>query len=87
MRRLRRTIDEGAEEIEMVSAESVFSKPLSRTLIRSARKLHLVARDLNRLVRLIEQARVPKAPKPLKLKPKLRNRRQAGNRSAMHRGL
>ena len=30
LRRLRRAIDAGAEEIEMVSAESVFSKSLSR---------------------------------------------------------
>jgi hypothetical protein len=60
LRSLRRAIDEGAEEMEMVAAENVFSKSLSRTLVGSARKLHLVARDLNRLLRLVERADVDK---------------------------
>lgn len=62
LRTLRNAIDEGAEEMEMVAAESVFRKSLSRTLTRSARKLHLVARDLNRLLRLVELAHVDKPP-------------------------
>jgi hypothetical protein len=76
---LRRAIDAGAEEIEMVSAESVFSKSLSRTLGRCARKLRLAANDLNRLILLVERAHAPNAPPPSASKPKPRKRRLATN--------
>jgi hypothetical protein len=76
---LRRAIDRGAEEIEMVSAESVFGKSLSRTLSRSARKLRLAAKDLHRLVRLVEQARAPNASEAPDRKTNRRNRRYDRN--------
>ena len=79
LHRTRRAIDAGAEEIEMVSAESVFSKSLSRTLERSARKLRLAAKDLNRLSLLVERARPPNAPAPSAPKAKPLNRRPATN--------
>jgi hypothetical protein len=62
LRSLRRAIDEGAEEMEMVAIERVFSKSLSGVLARGGQKLRLAARDLNRVLRLIERAHVPKAP-------------------------
>lgn len=77
LHRLRRAIDAGAEEIEMVSAESVFSKSLSRTLGRSARRLRQAAKDLNRLSLLVERAHAPNAPARSAPKPKPRNRRPA----------
>jgi hypothetical protein len=55
---LRRAVEEGANQLEMVAAEKVFGKSLSRALIRRARKLHLVARDLANLLRLIARARI-----------------------------
>ncbi len=79
LRGLRRAIDAGAEEIVMVSAEGVFSKSLSRTLERSARKLRLAANDLNRLILLVERAHAPNAPARSAPKPKPRNRRLATN--------
>jgi hypothetical protein len=60
---LESTIEEGAKQIEMVAAERVFDQSLSRALAKRARKLHLVARDLNRLLRLVERARMPKTSK------------------------
>jgi hypothetical protein len=75
LRSLQRAIDEGAEEMEMVAIEGVFVKSLSRALTRSARKLHLVARDLNRVLRLIERAHSPGANGRPEPKPKPRNRR------------
>jgi len=62
LRTLRHAIDEGAQEIEMVAAERVFGKSLSRTLMRKARKLRLIAKDLNGLLRLVERAHAEKPP-------------------------
>jgi hypothetical protein len=61
---LRRAIEEGAKQIDMVADERVFDQSLSRALVRKARKLHLVARDLNGLIRLILRSRVPKTASP-----------------------
>lgn len=72
LKKLQRMIEEGARQTEMVAAERVFAKPLSRALIRRARKLHLVARDLERLLRLVARAHLPKEaerPKPESLLP------------------
>jgi hypothetical protein len=62
LRTLRRAIDEGAQDMEMVAAERVFTKSLSRTLTRRARKLHLIAKDLNGLLRLVERSHAEKPP-------------------------
>jgi len=59
LKALQRTIAEGAKQIEMVAAERVFAKPLSRALGRRARKLHLVAKDLESLLRLVARAHNP----------------------------
>jgi hypothetical protein len=77
LRTLQRAIDESAEEIEMVAIERVFGKPLSRALTRGGQKLRLTARDLNRLLRLVERAHVPKTPGRPGPKPKLGYRRKA----------
>jgi len=72
LKTLRRAIEEGAKQIDMVAAERVFAKSLSRALTRRARKLHLVARDLERLLRLVARAHIPKEaerPKPGSLLP------------------
>ena len=83
LRSLRRAIDEGAQEMEMVAAERVFSRSLSQTLIRKARKLHLVARDLNGLLRLVERAHVDKpSTRP---EPKSEASYPRGARSQMRR--
>ncbi len=57
---LKSAIEEGAKQIEMVAAERVFDRSLSRELVRSARKLQLVARDLNGLLKLVARAHMPK---------------------------
>jgi hypothetical protein len=75
LRTLQHTIDESAEELEMVAVERVFAKALSRTLTRKARKLHLLAEDLDGLLHQVEQAGGPKAPGRSGPKPKPRNRR------------
>jgi hypothetical protein len=62
LRTLRRAVNEGAQEMELVAAERVFAKSLSRTLMKRARKLHLTAKDLNGLIRLVERSH---AEKPL----------------------
>jgi len=62
LRTLRHAIDEGAQEMEMVAAERVFAKSLSRTLMRRARKLRVVAKDLNSLLRLVERSHVERPP-------------------------
>jgi len=59
---LKSAIEEGAKQIEMVAAERVFDQSLSRELVRRARKLQLVARDLNGLLKLVARARMPKTP-------------------------
>jgi hypothetical protein len=63
LRSLRRAIEEGAEEMEMVAVERVFSKSLSAALIRNGQKLRLIAKDVNRVLHLIERAHAPNAPK------------------------
>jgi hypothetical protein len=79
LRTLGRVINEGAEEIEMVAAERVFGKSLSRTLKRRAEKLRLIAKDLKGVLRLVERSQVVKphgrsAAKPVRpLKRKERN--------------
>jgi hypothetical protein len=62
LRTLRHAIDEGAQEMEMVAAERVFAKSLSRTLMRRSRKLRVVEKDLNSLLRLVERSHVEKPP-------------------------
>jgi deoxyribose-phosphate aldolase len=63
LRNLRRAVDEGAMEMDMVAAERVFGKSLSDALIRSARRLHSIATDLDSLLRLVARAHLPKTPK------------------------
>ena len=60
LRNLRRAVDEGAMEMDLVAAERVFGKPVSHALMRIARKLHLIATDLDSLLRLVARARMPK---------------------------
>jgi len=74
---LRYAIDESALEMEMVATERVFGKSVSGALMSGGLKLRLVARDLNRLLRLVERARAPKGPGRPDKKPKPRNRRKA----------
>ena len=61
LRALRRTISDGAEEIDMVAVESVFVKSVSRALTRASSRLYLVAGDLDGLLDLIERAHAPKS--------------------------
>ena len=60
LQNLRRAIEEGAEELEMVAAERVFDKSLSRALERRARQLQQTAKDLNSLLRSIASAHLPR---------------------------
>jgi hypothetical protein len=76
---LRRTINEGAEELDMVAIESVFVKAVSRALARAANKLYLAAEDVGALLRLVERANVPKAAARPDPSRKPRNRRKAPN--------
>jgi len=62
LQNLKSAIEEGAKQIEMVAAERVFDQSLSRELVRRARKLQLVARDLNGLLKLVARAHMPKTP-------------------------
>jgi deoxyribose-phosphate aldolase len=61
LRNLRRAVDEGAMEMDMVAAERVFGKPVSHALVRSARKLHSIATDLDSLLLLVARAHLPKS--------------------------
>jgi len=79
LRTLRRTMKEGAEEIDMVAIESVFVKSVSRALTRAANKLYLAAEDLRGLVRLVERAIVPKTAARPELNRKPAKRRKAPN--------
>ncbi len=63
LRNLRRAVDEGAMEMDMVAAEKVFGKALSQAMIRSARKLHLIVTDLDSLLRLVARAHLSGTPK------------------------
>ena len=60
LQNLKSAIEEGAKQIEMVAAERVFDQSLSRKLVQRARKLQLVARDLNELLKLVARAHMPK---------------------------
>jgi hypothetical protein len=62
LQNLKSAIEEGAKQIEMVAAERVFDRSLSAALVRKARELHLVARDLKGLLKLVARARMPKTP-------------------------
>jgi deoxyribose-phosphate aldolase len=62
LRSLRREIEAGAEEMEMVAAERVFREPLSRALVNEAGKLQVTAKELTVLKRLVERAHMPKDP-------------------------
>jgi hypothetical protein len=77
LRTLRYSIDEGALEMEMVASERVFGKSVSGALTRGGQKLRLAARDLHRILRLLERTRAPKGPGRPDKKPKPRNRRKA----------
>lgn len=77
LRTLRRTINDGAEEIDMVALESVFVKSVSRALKRASGKLYLVAQDLDDLLDLIERAHAPKSSGRTDSKRKPRIRRKA----------
>jgi hypothetical protein len=79
LRTIRRSINETAEEMEMVAIERVFVKPLSQTLTRTARKLYRLAQDLYGLNRMIEHALPPAAPGRPKRKPTPRQRRKPSN--------
>jgi hypothetical protein len=79
LRTLRRTIHEGAEEIDMVAIESVFVKAISRALTRAARKLYLAAEGVDAILRRVERANVPKALARPEQNRKPRNRRNAPN--------
>jgi hypothetical protein len=79
LRTLRRAINEGAEEIDMVAIESVFDKSVSRALTRAARELYLAAEDVDALLRRVERASVPKSLRLPESKGKRRNRRKPPN--------
>ena len=79
LRTLRRIINEGAEEIDMVAIESVFVKAISRALTRAARKLYLAAEGVDAILRRVERANVPKALARPEQNRKPRNRRKDPN--------
>jgi hypothetical protein len=74
---LQRTVDEGATQLEMVAAEEVFDKGLSRAFTRKAEKLHAIARDLKSLLRSVAKAQIPGAAERPKTKSEPRSRRKA----------
>jgi hypothetical protein len=59
LQNLMRAIERGAEDIEMVAAEGVFDKSLSRALQRGARQLRRTAKDLNALLSSVARASYP----------------------------
>jgi hypothetical protein len=77
LRSLRYAIDESALEMEMVATERVFGKSVSAALTRGGQKLRLAARDLHRILRLLERTRAPKGTGQPDKKPKPRNRRKS----------
>ena len=79
LRILRRVINEGAEEMEMVAVERVFVDSVSHALTRTARKLYRVSEDLNDLHRMVERAHPPKEPEQSNSRPMPRNRRKKRN--------
>lgn len=60
LQNLRRAMEKGAEDMEMVAAERVFVKSLSGALERRARQLHRAAKDLNSLLRSVARANIPR---------------------------
>jgi hypothetical protein len=79
LRIVRRAINEGAEEMEMVAIERVFVNSVSQALTRTARKLYQFAEDLNGLHRMIERASLPKEPERSNLELRQRPRRKGQN--------
>ena len=79
LRIVRRAINEGAEEMEMVAIERVFVNSVSQELTRTARKLYQLAEDLSGLHRIIERATLPKEPEQSDLKPRQRSRGKGRN--------
>jgi hypothetical protein len=79
LRVIRRAINEGAEEMEMVAIERVFVDSISQELTRTARKLYQLAEDLSGLHRMIERASLPKEPERSNLEPRERARRKGRN--------
>jgi hypothetical protein len=77
LRSLRREIEVGAEEMEMVAAERVFREPLSRALANEAGKLQVTARELTILKRLVERAHMPKDPLQATPRSAQRDRRKS----------
>lgn len=53
-------IEEGATEIAMIAAESVFDEEVSKILTREARALHRMVRGLKDLRFEVARARLPK---------------------------
>lgn len=62
LRIIRRAINEGAEEMEMVAVEKVFVNSVSQALTRTARKLYQLAEDLSGLLQMVERTHLPKEP-------------------------
>ena len=75
LRALRRSINDGAEELKMVAIEGVFVNSLSRVLTSTARKLRILSEDFDGLIRQVERAAGPKATTRKLRTPKPRNRR------------
>lgn len=79
LRIIRRAINEGAEEMEMVAIEKVFVNSVSQALTRTAGKLYRVAEDLNDLHRMIERTHLHKQPARSNPKSQPLPRRQVRN--------
>ena len=79
LRIVRRAINEGAEEMEMVAIERVFVNSVSQALTRTARKMYQLAEEVNDLHRIIERASLPKEPERSTLEPRQRPRRKGRN--------
>lgn len=63
LKALQLAITDGATEMEMVAAESVFDTRLSSLLKRSARSLHRTVQGLNVLRLAVARARFPRVRK------------------------
>jgi hypothetical protein len=77
LRIIRRAINEGAEEMEMVAIEKVFVNSVSQALTRTARKLYQLAEELSGLHRMVERAQPPEEPGRSNPKSRPRPRRKA----------
>ncbi len=60
LRNLRREIGDAAEEMRMVAAERVFRESVCRALVKQGAKLQVTAKELTRLMRLVEKTQMPK---------------------------